>query len=220
VKTIVVALVSLSLFLTAGAASAARPAASKCHSDRSCKTGLCVRENPEDKFGLCCKPRTCPEIGAQCGVVDNGCGGERNCGDCDPGSDCESNQCVMTSTTTSSTEIPTTTTLPPPTTTVPTTTTTLPPTTTTTEFPQTTTTVPTTTTTLPAESCTTGDDCVNGCCDVSDLGGYQCGDTCCLACWWSCFDACLCPSGPNCEYCMQGDSGWGCPQAACGCPIW
>jgi hypothetical protein len=110
-----------------------------CHVSKSCQSKYCVTQNPADKFGVCCTPSTCPELDAQCGSIDNGCGVAIECGECGPGDFCtENNQCLTG---------PTTTTMPP------TTTTTMPPTTTTTVGQTTTTTVSPTTTLAATRSC-------------------------------------------------------------------
>src|SRR5437868_2239978 len=71
-----------------------------CHVAKSCRSKLCVTLHPTDKFGVCCTPKSCPEVGAQCGETDNSCGVPIQCGTCDPGSDCVNNQCVLSTTTT------------------------------------------------------------------------------------------------------------------------
>lgn len=147
-----------------------------CHVSKSCKSKYCVTQNPTDKFGVCCTPSDCPELSAQCGSIDNGCGIDIQCGDCGPGDSCIDNQCVTG---------PTTTTIPPTTTTLPPTTTTLPPTTTTTVGQTTTTTVAPTTTLAAVRSCAgycgqdrtvppgTGPDCYcdNQACSFNDNDG-------------------------------------------------
>lgn len=198
-------LLALTTVLAADTALAGKPSSSRCRTDKNCKEGVCVRENPQDRQGVCCRPRTCSEEGAECGLIDDGCGGEPDCGPCD--GSCVDNVCVpdpttTTTSSTSTTEPPTTTTLPP------TTTTTTPETTTTTTVPP------------PANECLVDAECGSGCCDVGDFDAYKCGSSCCLGCWWSCFEACGCPSSPSCGYCMGENGVFNCPQAACGCPIW
>jgi len=64
----------------------------------------CKGNNPSSKNyncplacynGACCTPKTCSELGKQCGGWDNGCGGTLNCGTCASGQTCDSTgQCV------------------------------------------------------------------------------------------------------------------------------
>ena len=45
--------------------------------------------------GVCsCVPATCPQVGADCGIIADGCGGSRNCGTCPGGMVCSNNHCV------------------------------------------------------------------------------------------------------------------------------
>jgi hypothetical protein len=44
--------------------------------------------------GTVCTPRTCATAGAQCGTIQDGCGGTLSCGNCSPGNECDNNQCV------------------------------------------------------------------------------------------------------------------------------
>ena len=109
-KTLVVAFLSLSLLITSEPAFAGgKPDGARCHVHKSCRSKLCVTLNPTDKFGVCCTPQDCAGLGAQCGSISNGCGIPINCGDCDPGSSCQNNQCVAGTTTTTSTTSTTTT---------------------------------------------------------------------------------------------------------------
>ena len=135
--TLFAVLFTASLFAVAAPAEAGgKPDGASCHVSKSCKSKYCVTLNPTDKFGVCCTPADCPELNAQCGSIDNGCGVAIQCGDCSPGDSCLDNQCVTGPTTTT---IPPTTTLPPTTTTSTTTTsTTVGQTTTTTIVPTTT----------------------------------------------------------------------------------
>ncbi|HXC51156.1 MAG TPA: hypothetical protein VN634_09755 [Candidatus Limnocylindrales bacterium] len=98
--------------MTADVASAGgKPPGAMCHVGKSCSTKVCVRLHPEDKFGVCCQPKNCPELSAQCGTIDDGCGTPIECGGCDPGSFCDgSNQCVSGSTTTTTSTTTTSTT--------------------------------------------------------------------------------------------------------------
>jgi hypothetical protein len=134
------------LALATTAVAGGKPEGARCHVSRSCESQLCVRVSPGDKFGVCCQPDDCAALGAQCGSLDNNCGVEIYCGECNFGEVCSLNECVPEATTTT---FPTTTTstIPPTTTTTmpPTTTTTMPPTTTTTITPTTTLIAPTTT---------------------------------------------------------------------------
>jgi hypothetical protein len=114
-KVFIASMLALGVFATAGFASAGgKPDGASCHVSKSCKSSLCVRLSPTDKFGVCCTPQDCPAVGAQCGSVDNGCGIPQDCGSCDPGSSCVSNQCVLDTTTTTTTSSTTSTTSGPP----------------------------------------------------------------------------------------------------------
>src|SRR5258708_3447397 len=66
---------------TAGAAG--KTDGSHCHVSKSCRSHLCVRVNPADKFGVCCTAQSCASLGAQCGTAADGCGTPLNCGPCD-----------------------------------------------------------------------------------------------------------------------------------------
>jgi hypothetical protein len=83
---------------TAGAGG--KPDGARCHVHKSCESKFCLRENPLDKFGFCCNGTSCAEANAQCGSIDSGCGVPIDCGECDPGSTCDQNQCVPLPTTT------------------------------------------------------------------------------------------------------------------------
>ena len=48
-------------------------ASASCGPGRVCTSGVCV---------LACVPRTCGQVGANCGTVADGCGGSLNCGTC------------------------------------------------------------------------------------------------------------------------------------------
>ena len=41
-----------------------------------------------------CTPKTCTELGAQCGQADDGCGGKVDCGKCDAPWTCSGNKCM------------------------------------------------------------------------------------------------------------------------------
>ncbi|HXC49806.1 MAG TPA: hypothetical protein VN634_02870 [Candidatus Limnocylindrales bacterium] len=95
------------LVVVAGSAdlsiAAGRPDGSTCHVSKSCRSGLCVRLQPQDKFGVCCAPDSCQSVGAQCGQISDGCGSLLDCGSCDTTSICVDSLCVTTTTTTTST---------------------------------------------------------------------------------------------------------------------
>ena len=40
-----------------------------------------------------CVPRTCEDVGAECGPLDDGCGHRLSCGTCGPGEICRSHAC-------------------------------------------------------------------------------------------------------------------------------
>lgn len=44
-----------------------------------------------------CAPRSCEDVGATCGALDDGCGASLDCGGCDAWYGCEANQCVAAS---------------------------------------------------------------------------------------------------------------------------
>ncbi len=54
-----------------------------CGPNDVCQDGQCV-----------CVPKTCADLGAQCGSVSDGCGGMLECGSCGPDEVCESGTCV------------------------------------------------------------------------------------------------------------------------------
>ncbi len=54
--------------------------------------------NPDGTCGtMGCTPMTCESLGAQCGIINNGCGGNRSCGGCNAeiGETCQDGQCVV-----------------------------------------------------------------------------------------------------------------------------
>lgn len=118
-KTLHVLLASLLLLASVGPAAAGKhgpgkpgpgkPHPVKCRNDKACKGDICVRQSPKKKDGICCHPRSCGELGAQCGSLDNGCGALAECGTCSPGSDCTDNQCLADTTTSTTTTTDTTT---------------------------------------------------------------------------------------------------------------
>ncbi|MCK5804363.1 MAG: hypothetical protein KAI66_16110, partial [Lentisphaeria bacterium] len=70
----------------------------------TCADGLCnytsnIVECPDGCVNAeCqgCQPSTCTDLGFECGLHDNGCGQNINCGSCGTGFDCESGHCVST----------------------------------------------------------------------------------------------------------------------------
>jgi hypothetical protein len=107
---LVATLIAAVCLLTAGPAWAAKkPPGATCHVSKSCSTGLCVRQSPADKFGVCCAPENCASLNAQCGTPDNGCGIPLDCGQCDTGSICDVTTCVPETTTTTTSTTTTTT---------------------------------------------------------------------------------------------------------------
>jgi hypothetical protein len=70
-----------------------------CRDSRSCSGGVCVRQ-PQERFGYCCMPATCDDLGAECGDIADGCEGVLHCGACDTASVCIDNTCVVPTTTT------------------------------------------------------------------------------------------------------------------------
>ncbi len=79
-----------------------RDCANKCGGDDGCE-GTCA-DNCYLTGQLCdnelhecvgdCVPGTCATRDAQCGIIDDLCGGELDCGKCLPGSSCESGRCT------------------------------------------------------------------------------------------------------------------------------
>ena len=73
-----------------------------------CYNGVCACEHiscgetccgPDQvcQAGACCDPVTCADVGAECGLIDNGCGGQTSCGACDSTQWCdELNICYCT----------------------------------------------------------------------------------------------------------------------------
>ncbi len=58
----------------------------------TCEGGDVCAEPPDEEPGLlmtCCTPISCDELGATCGVHDDGCGGTVTCGDCAGGRTCD-----------------------------------------------------------------------------------------------------------------------------------
>ena len=90
-----------------------------CRTNQSCCSGVCVKSSKKF-FGTCCTPTTCAAVGANCGMIADGCGGTLNCGTCTLPQTCGGgtpNVCGSTTTTTTTTTttstITTTTTLAP-----------------------------------------------------------------------------------------------------------
>lgn len=108
-KSLLATMIFASILATAGTAAAGGKAdGANCHTHKSCQSKRCLREVPTDKFGKCCGPMDCAELGAQCGEIDDGCDELIYCGDCGGGDICDANECIPSSTTT--TVQPTTTT--------------------------------------------------------------------------------------------------------------
>src|SRR5262245_45075552 len=57
------------------------PDGQTCRTDQSCCTGVCVKSTKKS-FGTCCTPTTCAAVGANCGMIADGCGGALDCGTC------------------------------------------------------------------------------------------------------------------------------------------
>jgi len=69
----------------------------QCETDQDCPPGfICV----DGECQRACTPQTCQDLGAECGLVDNGCGQAIDCGDCIPPDTCGGaaveNQCAST----------------------------------------------------------------------------------------------------------------------------
>ncbi len=47
-----------------------------------------------DEGGVCCKPKTCADLGQECGQADDGCGGTLDCGTCEGSMLCRDGKCV------------------------------------------------------------------------------------------------------------------------------
>ncbi len=50
--------------------------------------------NSHHQCEVTCTPKTCVELNAVCGDIDNGCGTDINCGSCNATQSCSNNQCV------------------------------------------------------------------------------------------------------------------------------
>ncbi len=62
-----------------------------CQSGDGCCPAGCTFDQDSD---CNCQPRTCQQVGAQCGMIDNGCGTLIDCGACTNGS-CSQNTCIV-----------------------------------------------------------------------------------------------------------------------------
>ncbi len=60
-----------------------------CGENEKCQDGGCV---------VSCVPKTCTELGKECGSHSDGCGGTLSCGTCVGGKECSGGQCVATCT--------------------------------------------------------------------------------------------------------------------------
>ena len=63
----------------------------KCDDGPDCPQGSTCLED-----GSCCWPSACGGLGAECGPVDDGCGGTQDCGECMFGGGCTEGVCVGT----------------------------------------------------------------------------------------------------------------------------
>ena len=61
---------------------------STCPGDCGCQNGAVCYQN------TCCQPKTCSELGMECGQADDGCGNTLNCGDCGQNLTCNNGKCV------------------------------------------------------------------------------------------------------------------------------
>jgi hypothetical protein len=57
------------------------PDGQTCRTNESCCAGVCVKPSKKS-FGTCCTPTTCAAVGANCGMIADGCGGTLDCGTC------------------------------------------------------------------------------------------------------------------------------------------
>ena len=58
-----------------------------CPGDCPCATGQKCYQ------GECCTPKTCQDLGWECGTTDDGCGGSLDCGTCSNGETCNDGKC-------------------------------------------------------------------------------------------------------------------------------
>ena len=72
-----------------------------CSSSQTCSNGICITSTSSSSSsgGTTCTPKTCSQLGAECGSISNGCGGMIACGGCISGKTCSSNQCINAATT-------------------------------------------------------------------------------------------------------------------------
>ena len=64
--------------------------AQECGPDPVCglSCGTCSDGDSCTEAGVCCQPKTCAELGSDCGTTDDGCGGLLECGVCTLGTEC------------------------------------------------------------------------------------------------------------------------------------
>jgi len=70
-----------------------------CYQDNHCSSGYVCDKSGNWKDWKCivqCTPKTCSQLGFNCGTADDGCGGTLNCGTCPVGETCQNNICVPT----------------------------------------------------------------------------------------------------------------------------
>ncbi|HXC53101.1 MAG TPA: hypothetical protein VN634_19595 [Candidatus Limnocylindrales bacterium] len=96
-------LLTVSFVLPDSAIARGKPNGAMCHVSKSCSSGVCTRIHPEDKFGECCAPQDCAELGRQCGSGTDNCGRPLDCSECGPGFTCVNFQCESGTTTTTTT---------------------------------------------------------------------------------------------------------------------
>lgn len=61
-----------------------------CVSGDGCCAPGCTVDNDDD---CTCEPKSCADVGAVCGTIDDGCGGTVQCGACGDGKTCNQGQC-------------------------------------------------------------------------------------------------------------------------------
>lgn len=61
----------------------------KCDDGPDCPVGSSCLDD-----GSCCWPSACGGLGAECGAIDDGCGGTADCGECQFGGSCNEGVCV------------------------------------------------------------------------------------------------------------------------------
>ncbi len=90
--------VSLGIALIIGSGTSAlagKRDGTSCRNSKSCSSKIC-QIPPGQKAGTCCVRQDCAAQSAQCGVVDDGCSTQIDCGSCGPNLDCVSNTCPGT----------------------------------------------------------------------------------------------------------------------------